>query len=85
MPLLPIRLRSTWPVALLAAAVLVGSARTALTAQGPGQDSANRRDSLPAAEIVEAKGDHRRDRGSRQAETGVAGEDRRAAAGCDPA
>ena len=56
MPLLPIRLRSTWPVALLAAAVLVGSARTALTAQGPGQDSANRRDSVPAAKSSKPKG-----------------------------
>jgi len=56
MPLLPIRLRSTWPVALLASAVLVGSARTASTAQGPGQDSANRRDSVPAAKSSKPKG-----------------------------
>ena len=56
MPLLPIRLRSTWPVALLASAALVGSARTALTAQGPGQDSAARRDSVPAAKSSKPKG-----------------------------
>jgi len=43
-------------MALLASAVLVGSARTALTAQGPGQDSANRRDSVPAAKSSKPKG-----------------------------
>jgi len=43
-------------MALLASAVLVGSARTALAAQGPGQDSANRRDSVPAAKSSKPKG-----------------------------
>jgi hypothetical protein len=56
MPLLPMRLRSTWPVALLAAAALFGTAGTAFTAQGPGQDSTARRDSVPAAKSAKPKG-----------------------------
>ena len=56
MPLLPIRLRSTWPVAILASAALVGTAGTAFTAQGPGQDSTVRRDSVPAAKTSKPKG-----------------------------